>query len=145
VEEGRVLFSAASAERLFMAVAAAAHEPGLEVSNLSPGRVVVVIVEMLDDLERPPAREHIPADDVAPPRRRVLAVAAGGETRLISARVGCRRGAGRRTLSSCHREMTWAAGVSALPAEALLAVAERLVVPIMPGSRCFAITATAGG
>ena len=74
-----MLRSAASAERLFVAVAATAHEPGLEVEHLSPGRVVVVVVEVLDDFEGPPALEHIPADDIAPQRRCVLAVPAGGE------------------------------------------------------------------
>jgi hypothetical protein len=59
------------------------------VEHLSPGRVVVVVVEVLDDFEGPSALEHIPAADIAS-RRMAAALQFGIEPGplCLSARVG---------------------------------------------------------
>ena len=66
-----------------MGMAAASDARLLEVCDLGTGNVVVVVVEPLDDLERPAALEHI-ATDQAPPQRRGFVSAPGpGKTSLF--------------------------------------------------------------
>jgi hypothetical protein len=63
----------------FVRVATTADEGVFEMDHLDSRRVVVVVVEAFDDLERPTALEDVTADDIAPQRCRLAPAARGGE------------------------------------------------------------------
>lgn len=73
-----MLAASTSPQSHFVAVATAADQALFEASHLGAGRLVVVVVESLDELERPATLEHITADDAPPQRRRLVGMAGSG-------------------------------------------------------------------